>query len=180
MTQTGLTSGHSDTASGRRLTPLLATLVLGTSCCATALAAKTPTTACDRTADLHSLEVPVSEWSTRVVGHIAVDPNQEDEPFESLPAQSDSVEPILDLMPRVADILDDVFSAVAIEARPGNSEEKTTSIDIGPTIHDDLPISPVVGDAGPSEVIESADGDSVIDGAEAVPNIQRQMFRKDI
>ena len=180
MTHAVAAPSRTDTASGGRLIHLLVTLVLGATCCATALAATSPITACDRTADLDSLEVPVSELSASVVGHIVVVPGEDDEVLDVLPTQGDSAEPILNLAPRVAEILQDVFSAVAIETAPTDADQSIPSYSLEPAPKDESPLSPVAGDAGQSEPSELADPDSVIDGANAVPGVQRRMFRTDI
>ncbi len=180
MTHAGEAPGRPDTASGGRLIHLLATLVLSVTCCATALAAKSPTTACDRTADLNSLEVPVRALSVSAVGHIVVEPGEDDEALNVLPAQGDSAEPILNLAPRVAGILQDVFSAVAIETPSADADHAVPSFTLEPTTQDESPLSPVAGDAAQAQSTDLYDPDSVIDEADVVPSIQRRMFRTDI
>ncbi|MEE8527902.1 MAG: hypothetical protein V3S70_04930, partial [Gammaproteobacteria bacterium] len=128
MTDRPVPLDHSENASGRRHIPFLAILVLGSTWCSTALAATGSTAACDRTADLRSLEVPVSDLSASIVGHIAVEPgNANDESLDARPAPAESTAPILFLAPRVAVILRNVFSAVAIETPPLDSRDPTQS-----------------------------------------------------
>jgi hypothetical protein len=158
---------------------LLAVLLLSAICCASAFAATSPMTACDRTADLKSLEIPVSELSANVVGHIVAEPEEEkDEALTVLPVESTT--PILDLAPRVTVILQVVFSAVAIETAPldGNDSAETFAIDA--SLQEDLPLSPVADDARQSDSSEHGDPDSGLDDADPIPSLQRQMYRTDI
>ena len=72
--------------------------------------------ACDQTADLQSLEIPVNKLSAMVVGHVIVDLGERDDAsIDALPAKSNPEAPIIDLELRVADILQDVFSAAAVK-----------------------------------------------------------------
>jgi hypothetical protein len=136
-------------------------------------------TACDRTADLQSLEVPVSELSASVVGHIVAETeNEGDEPLAALSAQS-SV-PILDLAPRVAVILQEVFSAVAIETPPLDQNEPARTYVIDASAEEDSPLSPVAGAPGQSEATELAESDPGVDDTNADLGVRRQMFRTDI
>lgn len=167
-------------ASGSQLIHLLTIFLLSATGCATALAATSPMTACDRTADLQSLEVPVSELSASVVGHVSVEADEDDETLIVLPAHSDTAAPILNLAPRVAVILRDVFSAVAIETPPSDSDNPATSFPVESLTRDVSPLSPIAGDAGTSESSDLTDQDSAIKEADAVPGVQRQMFRTDI
>ena len=161
--------------------PFLAILVLGTAWCATALGATGPTTVCDRAADLRSLEVPVSDLSTNVVGHIAVEPGDDnDESLNALPAQAGSAAPILYLAPRVAVILQNVFSAVAIETPPLDSPDQAQSFATESLSQDESRGSPVAADASQPDSSELTDPASGSAKVEAVPHFQRQMFRTDI
>lgn len=181
MTRRAVPPDRSENASGGRHIPFLAILVLvPASWCATALGATAATTACDLTADLRSLEVPVSDLSANVGGHIAVEPgDDDDESLNTLPAQAGSAAPILYLAPRVAVILQNVFSAVAIETPPLESPDTAQSLATQSLSQDESPLSPVAGDvsqADSSELIDPASAAEV----EAVPRFQRQMFRTDI
>ncbi len=182
MTQRAVPPDRSENASGGRHIPFLAILVLGAAWCAAALGATGPTTVCDRTADLRSLEVPVSDLSTNVVGHIAVEPgNDNDESLNALPAQAGSAAPILYLVPRVAVILQNVFSAVAIETQPlDSSPDQAQSFATESLSQDESPLSPVAGDASQSDSSELIDPASAGAEIEAIPHFQRQMFRTDI
>jgi len=172
---------HSENASGRRHIPFLAILVLGSTWCSTALAATGSTAACDRTADLRSLEVPVSDLSANIVGHIAVEPgNANDESLDARPAQAESTAPILFLAPRVAVILRNVFSAVAIETPPLDSRDPTQSFATESLSQDESPLSPVAGDVSQTDSSELIDPASAGAELEATPHFQRQMFRTDI
>jgi hypothetical protein len=159
----------------------VAAFVAGLICCATASAATSPTTACDRTTDLESLEVSVTELSANVVGHIAVESDEENvEALAGLPTEEETALPILYLAPRVATILQDVFSAVAIETPPQDRHDPAQSFPIEPVPADESPLSPVAGDAGQMESSEAIDPDAAIEDVENVPSVQRQMYRTDI
>ena len=164
-------------ASGSHTIRLLAVLICSATCATTALGATSPTTACDRTTDLQSLEVPVSELSASVVGYIT---DEDEESLTVLPAQGDSTVPILNLAPRVAVILQDVFSAVAINAPPIDSPDTDSLITIDAPHQDDSPKSPVAGDAGQADSSRLSDTDSAIEEADAIPSVQRKIFRTDI
>jgi hypothetical protein len=148
-------------------------------CCATALAATSPITDCDRTADLQSLQVPVNELSTMVVGHVIANPEkQDDTTLDLLPSQEKSDAPVLDLTPRVVVILEDVFSAVAIETASSESSERPLLIQS--SVKGELPLSPVAGHASQPESLDLADQAAEIEDVDTVLSIQRQMFRTDI
>lgn len=181
MTDRPVPLDHSENASGRRHIPFLAILVLGGTWCSPALGATASTVACDRTADLRSLDVPVSDLSANVVGHIAVEPgNANDESLTAGPEQAESTAPILYLAPRVAVILQNVFSAVAIETPPLDSPDSTQSFATEFLSQDESPLSPVAGDASQSDSSELIDPASAGAEVEAIPHFQRQMFRTDI
>ena len=184
MTDRAVRSNRSESASGGRHITFLAILVMGSAWYSTALGATDSTTACDRTADLRSLDVPVSDLSASVVGHIAVEPGDaNDESLNARPAQAESTAPILYLAPRVAVILQNVFSAVAIETPPLNSPDPAQSFATESLSQDasppspPSPLSPVAGDASQSDSSELIDPAAEV---EAVPRFQRQMFRTDI
>jgi hypothetical protein len=186
VTDRAVQSNRSENASGGRHIAFLAILVLGGAWYSTALGAtdSTTATACDRTADLRSLEVPVSDLSASVVGHTAVEPGDaNDESLNARPAQAESTAPILYLAPRVAVILQNVFSAVAIETPPTpplNSPDPAQSFATESLSQDESPpspLSPVAGDASQSDSSELIDPAAEVG---AVPRFQRQMFRTDI
>ena len=109
-----------------------------------------------------------------------MEPGEDDEVLNVLPTQGDAVKPILDLAPRVAGILQDVFSAVAIETPTADAERAVPLFTLEPTTQVDSPLSPVAGDAAQAESTDLNDPDSVIDEAHVLPSIQRRMFRTDI
>ena len=161
--------------------PFFAILLLGAAWCTTALGATGSTTACDRTVDLRSLEMPVTDLSANVVGHIAVESgNDNDELLNALPAQAESSAPILNLAPRVAVILQNVFSAVAIETPPLDSPDPVRSFSTESLSQDQSSLPPVAGDASQPDSSELIDPASASAEVEAVPGFQRQMFRTDI
>ena len=166
-------------ARGSRQVQLLAILLLSVICCAKALAATSPITACDRTTDLQSLEVPVNDLSAIVVGHVVADPDERDDAIlDVVSAQGESPVPILDLAPRVAVILQDIFSAVAIETSPSDLQEKPLLIKSA--AKGELPLSPVAGDASQADPSELTAPVSGIEAVDTAPSIQRKMFRTDI
>ena len=181
MTDRPVPLDRSENASGRRHVPFLAILVLGGAWCSTALGATGSMAACDRTADLRSLDVPASDLSANVVGHIAVEPgNANDESPNARPPQAESTAPILYLAPRVAVILQNVFSAVAIETPPLDSRDSTQSLATESVSQDESPLSPVAGDASQTDSSELINPASAGAEVEDTPHFQRQMFRTDI
>ncbi len=179
MTQRAVLANGLEMALGSRHSQLLVVLMLSVICCATALAAASPITACDRTTNLQSLEVPISDLSAIVVGHVIADPEEQDDvTIDVLPAQGLSEVPILDLAPRVAVILQDVFSAVAIETPSSNASEQPLAIEASPKA--ESPLSPIAGDASQTDSPELAAPASGIEDVDAAPSIQRKMFRTDI
>ena len=179
MTQRAVPTNRPEMALGSRHSQLLVVLLLSVICCATALAATSPMTACDRTTDLQSLEAPVSDLSVIVIGHVMADPEEQDDAtIDVLPAPGLSEIPILDLAPRVAVILQDVFSAVAIETPSSDASEQPLAIEASPKA--ESPLSPIAGDASQTDSPELADPTSGIEDVDAAPSIRRQMFRTDI
>ena len=179
MTQRALPPNRLVKALGSQQSQLLAILVLSVICCATALAATSPLAACDQTADLQSLEIPVNKLSAMVVGLAVVDINeQNDASVVTLPANADPEAPIVDLELRVADILQDVFSAVAIETPPSDSSGQP--LPIKSSSKSNSPLSPVAGDASQADSTEHANPDTGLDDVHSTPGIQRKMFRTDI
>lgn len=171
-------SDRSGTVSAGRSLLLLAGLLLGFGWGSAAVGATGSLTACDGTADLRSLEVSVSDLSASVVGHFTPDePDEEQaESLSARPAQTTSSAPLLYLTPRVAAILDNVFSAVAIESSQSESDQPEPPSDVQPVLGDETALSPVAGDASKAE----SSADSVAEDVETVPSVQRQMFRTDI
>jgi hypothetical protein len=154
----------------------VACVVLAATCSATAAGATKPMTACDRTNDLQSLQVPASELSSNMVGHIVTTAAEgKGESPHSLPAQAESAAPMLYLAPRVKAILKDVFSAVAIETPPSDSSDHAPHFTIDSAPKNESPLSPVANDADQPDSPELNDQD-----LDTVPNFQRQMFRTDI
>ena len=181
MRHVAVTPNRSETAAGSRHIPVLAILVLGASCSVTALGATNSMTARDHTANLQSLEVPVSELTVNVVGHIYVKADDEnDESLNTLPAQDSNAAPVLDLAPRVAVILQDIFSAIAIETPPSDSPDQAQPYTIESLPQDESPLSPVAGDVTQPDSSELTDQPSGIEDIDSVPSIRRQMFRTDI
>ena len=179
MTQQAESLNRPEMALSSRRSQLLVVFVLCVICCATALAATSPIAACDRTVDLQSLDVPVSDLIAIVVGHVVVDPeDQDDATIDILPDQGLSEAPILDLAPRVAVILQEVFSAVAIETPSSDATEQPFVIETLPKR--EAPLSPVAGDATQTDSSDLADPASGIEDVIIAPSIQRQMYRTDI
>ncbi len=179
MTQRALPPNRLVTALGSQQSQLLAILVLSVLCCATALGATSPLAACDQTADLQSLEIPVNKLSAMAVGHAVVDIDEQDDvSVDALPANRNPEAPIVDLELRVADILQDVFSAVAIETPPSHSSNQPLPIESSSMSNS--PLSPVAGDASQADSAEHDHPDTGLDDVHSAPGIQRKMFRTDI
>lgn len=179
MIRQAVPPNRSEMVLGSRHSHLLVISVLSIFCCAAALGATSPMTASDRTADLQSLEVRVSELTALVVGHVVADPDDQDAvSIDVLPAQGQSEGLTLDLAPRVANIVQDVFSAAVIETPSSDSADQPSPIRTAP--NSELSLSPVAGDASQIDSPELADPDSGIKNVDTAPSIQRQMFRTDI
>ena len=179
MTQRASSPNRFEKALGSQQCQLLAILVLSVICCTTALGATSPMAACDQTADLRSLEIPVNRLSAMVVGHGIVDlDEQDDASIDALPANSNPETPIIHLELRVADILQDVFSAVAIATPSSDSSDQPLPVES--SSNSISPLSPVAGDASQADSPELADPDAGLDDVHSAPSIQRQMFRTDI
>jgi len=179
VTQLAVPRGRQEMAPGSLQNQMLAILLLSVICCATALGATSPIAACDRAADLQSLKVPVSDLSVITVGHVITDREDQDiSTIDADPAEDLSDEPILDLAPRLAVILQDVFSAVAIEAPTSEASEQPIAIEALPMTK--APLSPVAGDATQSDSPERADTAAGIEEIDSAPSIHRQMYRTDI
>jgi hypothetical protein len=128
---------------------------------ATAHAASNPVVPCDQIGrNLQSLEVPVDTLPLEVVDHTPIDP---DRLLDEALVESDSATPVLDLTPRVTNILRDVFGA--------SDEELTRETPSQPVS------SPLADSAGESDEAEPA---AVEIDRSNLPRIQQQMFRKDI
>lgn len=127
---------------------------------ATAHAASSSIVHCDQVSrDLKSLEVPAAKMTVDAVDHAPTDPDAIDEQA----AVTDSVAPILNLAPRVTNIIRDVFGTTNDELIEETPQLPATS--------------PLADTDEKSDVIEPADAD--IDRNE-LPRFQRQMFRTDI
>lgn len=115
---------------------------------------------CDQVGrDLQSLDVPVSTLPVDVVDHAPIDPANLDEPR----VESDSAAPILDLTPRVTNILRDIFDLSGDELA-----EETPALPSS---------SPVAGSDEESEEVAPAE---VEIERSALPRFRQQMFRTDI
>ena len=179
MTQRAQSPKRLEMVLASRQSQLLAILVLSVICCATALAASSPITASDRTADFQSLEVPANDLTVIFVGHAIADAEDPDEAtLEVLPAKGKTAAPIVNLTPRVVVILEDVFSAVAIETPSTEPAQKPLLIES--SAKGELPLSPVAGDAPRAESMELADPILENEAVDTDQSIQRQMFRTDI
>jgi hypothetical protein len=144
-------------------------------------AATSPITACDRTADLESMNVAVNELSLELVDHISAKSDREiGKALDMLPPQEHPTPPTLDLAPRAANILEDIFSAVAIETPPLDPHDPASTFEIDSVSDHELPLSPVAGDVGQSESEESSDSESGGEDITTELNVQRQMLRTDI
>lgn len=128
---------------------------------ATAQAANNPVVPCDQVGrNLQSLEVPVDTLPLDLVDHTPIDP---DSLLDEALVGSDTATPVLDLAPRVTNILRDVFGA---------SDEELTQETPSQSVS-----SPLADSAGESDEAEPAAVE--IDRSD-LPRFQQQMFRKDI
>ena len=152
-----LVPDRSEAVPSSLLLPSLAILVLTTALCATALGATSPESACDRTTDLTTLDVPVSDLSATTVGHVSIDDIEEEILYAEQSEEQPSA-PTIDLAPRVELIMQAIFSAAAVD------DQATETAD----------------DATEADSAETADTSSVTEEEEARHSIQRQMFRTDI
>ena len=141
---------------------LAAALMLSTA----AHAASSAADPCDQVGrDLKSLELPVDALTVNVVDHIPTDPaaiNQQSAEFDA-----DAVVPILDLTPRVTNILRDVFRTTTEalpQELPGETPEQSSS-------------SPV---ADSDENSDTVDPEDAANETNTLPRFQQQMFRTDI
>lgn len=127
---------------------------------ATAYAASNSVVPCDQVGrDLQSLEVPVDTLPVNVVDHIPIDPDSLDEAF----VDTDSATPVLDLAPRVTNILRDVFGTTDEELVPESPSQPASS-----------PLADV------DEESDEAEPAEVEIERRHLPRFQQQMFRTDI
>ncbi|MFQ6004602.1 MAG: hypothetical protein ACE5OQ_03785 [Woeseia sp.] len=182
MTARATPSERSTAVFAGRSLLLLAGLLLGCGWGTAAVGATGPMTACDRRADLQSLEVPVSDLSASVIGHFTPDEpdGEEAESLGARPVQRNSSAPLLYLTPRVAAILENVFSVVAIDSSLSESDRLDPPADSRAVPGDETALSPVVAEPSQSDSSLDASMESVADDVERVPAVQRQMFRTDI
>jgi hypothetical protein len=182
---TPLTARATETArppAGRHTLPL-AILLLGIAGCGTAIAATNTGVPCDHVADMQSLRVPAGDLMVRLVGHSVAAADAEPEEalaaLDALPLQ-DASAPMLYLTPRVAAILRDIFSAVAIETLTRNPAggQQAYAIDVLP--QNDSHLSPVASDAATADAPESGDSTDGIEDMAGDKSFLRQMFRTDI
>ncbi len=126
----------------------------------TAHAASNSVVPCDQVGrDLKSLEVPVATLPVDLVDHMPIDPDSLDEAL----VDSDSATPVLNLTPRVTNILRDVFGAGDQDLTQETPSQPSSS-----------PLADSVGDSDEAEPAEVE-----IDRSD-LPQFQQQMLRKDI
>ena len=127
---------------------------------ATAHAASNSVVHCDQVSrELKSLEVPADALKADAVDHVPTDPDA----IEEQAAVTDSVAPILNLTPRVSNIIRDVFGTTSEELTEETSQLPATS--------------PVADTDEKSDAVEAADAEN---DENDLPRSQRQMFRTDI
>lgn len=167
QTQSGL-SRHTEKVTG----VLLLAMLWGS----TALAATDSIVECDEIAkSLQSLEIA----SADSVEHLPDTDATVSGALEAEPDVNDVSSPILDLTPRVAAILRDVFGQ---DGDIGDSQllENPAVRFSEPTVT--LPSSPIAGSANGPDLAESVDAERQVDIAEQDRNVPRirRMFRTDI
>ena len=127
---------------------------------ATANAASSPVVNCDQVGrDLKSLEVAADELQAATVDHVPIDPAAIDEEA----VITDPVAPVLDLAPRVTNIIRDVFGTTSEEPAPETPQQPATS--------------PVADTDEKSDAVEV---DEAENEKNVLPRFQRQMLRTDI
>ncbi len=127
---------------------------------ASARAASNSVVPCDQVGrNLQSLEVPVDTLPVDVVDHTLIDPDSLDEAL----FDSDSAAPILNLTPRVTNILRDIFG--------------TTNDELIQETPSQLSSSPLADSVEESDEVEPAE---VENERSDLPRFQQQMFRTDI
>lgn len=157
----------------------LAVLAIGFA--TSAPAATSPMPACDRAPSLPGLEVPIAALTAIAVGHPADESEvRHGHAPEALPAPTPAPAPILNLAPRLALILEGIFSAVAIETPPMQTQSQASVSAIETVAADGLTSSPLAGDAGRPESPQPTGPDSDDKAERSVPSFQRRMLRTDI
>jgi hypothetical protein len=115
---------------------------------------------CDQVGrDLQSLDVPVDGLAVDAVDHTPIDPARLDEAL----AATDSATPVLNLTPRVTNILRDIFGTTDQELTPETPSRPATS-----------PLADIDEESDEAEPAEAE-----IDTSD-LPRFQRRMFRTDI
>ena len=127
---------------------------------ATAHAASNSVVPCDQVArELKSLEVPVNALPVDLVDHAPIDPDVLYEPR----TDTASATPVLNLTPRVTNILRDVFGATNEELVEETPSQPSSS--------------PLADSDADADDVEPAD---VENESSDLPRFQQQMFRTDI
>lgn len=113
------------------------------------------------------LAVAVSTLSINVVEHIPADPGDKmDEPLDRVDVGLQQVAPVLSLSPRVAAILDRVFSANEAQDEPAESDSGELS-------------SPVAGEQA-DKSLENESPDLAVGDKNQLPKKKLRMYRRDI
>lgn len=137
--------------------PVLAAVLMWS---ATTNAASNSVVPCDQVGrDLKSLEVPVEALPVDLVDHTPIDPDDVDEPRTDI----SSIAPVLNLTPRVTNILRDVFGTTNEELTPATPTQPSSS--------------PLADSDAETDEVEPSDAE--IERSD-LPRFQQQMFRTDI
>lgn len=144
----------------RNTLPGLPVLAAALMLSATAYAASNAVVPCEQVGrDLQSLTIPVDELAVDAVDHAPIDP----EIIDQQSAVTESVAPVLNLRPRVTNILRDVFGTTAEELIQETSEQVSSS-----------PL------ADSDENTDAVEPDDATGDETEIPRFQQQMLRTDI
>jgi len=123
---------------------------------------------CDEASDrqMQGLEVPVEELAIDVVDYPAASTN---EAIDLSEIDVEALPPLFSLTPRVASLIDQVFSAGADEDSQPIPEPPASPV------ADRLPAHPGIASPASHSLSETLEDDEFV-----IPGIQDQMFRKDI
>lgn len=178
MSESAISSVWSAVAAAGRHIPRLLVLLLGATA---AFGAPSPLPDCHPRIDLQSLLLPMGDLSAGVVGHnTAASELKKNDEVSALPMRDDTTVLMLYLAPRMAIILREVFSAVAIETPAPGSPPRYQRFGAGPLPVENLPPSPIASEAAQSDTPQLTDPVPAVEDAESAERIHRQMFRTDI
>ena len=124
---------------------------------------------CDEASDrqMQGLEVPVQELAIDVVDYPGASAN---EAIDLSEINVEALPPLFSLTPRVASVIDQVFSSAAAD-----EDSKPIPAQPASPVADRVPAHPGITTPASHSVSETLEDDEFV-----IPGIQDQMFRKDI